>query len=86
MTRNSNGDERAGQVQSVALIAFLDVELAFFESSNQWQFFAIACSVAYTIWVQLVVFEYIPFVLSGVIISGPDKSGVPGAANFRQSI
>ncbi|MWV39074.1 type II CAAX endopeptidase family protein [Natrialba sp. INN-245] len=82
MTTDSAGDETASEPSTISLVASPDVEPEFFEYSNPWQFFAIAFGVSYLFWIPLVVLEYDPFALPGVILFAGGGLGVPGAAIF----
>ncbi|THE64082.1 CPBP family intramembrane metalloprotease [Salinadaptatus halalkaliphilus] len=82
MTTDSAGDEPASETSTISLVSSPEVEPEFFEYSNPWQFFAIAFGVSYLFWIPLVVLEYDPFALPGVVLFAGGGLGVPGAAIF----
>ncbi|MFP8953748.1 CPBP family intramembrane glutamic endopeptidase [Natrialbaceae archaeon A-arb3/5] len=82
MTNDSAGDETASETSTISLVSSPDVDPEFFEYSNPWQFFAIAFGVSYLFWIPLVVLEYDPFALPGVVLFAAGGLGVPGAAIF----
>lgn len=79
MSDNTEGTNATGSASPNRSPPF-DHELL--EYSNPWQFFAIAFGVSYVFWIPLVVLEYDPFVLPGMILFAAGGLGVPGAAIF----
>lgn len=82
MTDDTTSDETAAETSTVSIITTSDMEAEFFEYSNPWQFFAIAFGVSYLFWIPLIVLEYDPFTIPGVILFAAGGLGVPGAAIF----
>ncbi|RQG95646.1 CPBP family intramembrane glutamic endopeptidase [Natrarchaeobius oligotrophus] len=82
MTDDRTGDGTAAETSTVSIIASSDKDPEFFEYSNPWQFFAIAFGVSYLFWIPLIVLEYDPFAMPGLILFAAGGLGVPGAAIF----
>ena len=82
MTDDNGSDEPAPETAATSIAAPEGMDSEFFEYSNPWQFFAIAFGVSYLFWIPLIVLEYEPFAMPGVLLFAAGGLGVPGAAVF----
>ena len=78
----SSGEQRATGDRAAGAVRSLPVEAERLEYSRPWAFFAIALGVSYLCWLPLVVFEYDPFSVPGIVPFVAGGLGVPGAAVF----
>jgi len=82
VTEDGTSEKTTSETSTISLVTSPGVDSAFFEYSKPWQFFAIAFGVSYLFWIPLIVLEYDPFALPGVILFAAGGLGVPGAAIF----
>ncbi|ELY41529.1 CPBP family intramembrane glutamic endopeptidase [Natronorubrum tibetense] len=80
MTDDTASNETTPETAAASIAAPEEIDSEFLEYSNPWQFFAIAFGVSYLFWIPLIVLEYEPFAMPGVLLFAAGGLGVPGAA------